>query len=162
VKADRRFANTSARESGGSGGDQIRAGVSPEQQEGAATMNTKKYMREYYRKRKAADPAWRRRAPTMRLTLTQARQEAVQNLRDAFNDLIGAFNDLIGLVEDAYGIDPCFAEELEQTKQEVIDEIITRYPWIDPGTFVELPDGKWTLLQNLRKKSGVRPTDADE
>lgn len=75
----------------------------------------------------------------------QSLQEAVQNLRDAFNDVIDVCK------QDIAGIDPCLAEEVERAKQQIIGQIIEAHPYADPGTFIELADGRWTTLQNPRK-----------
>jgi len=67
-------------------------------------------------------------------------QEAVQNLREAFNDVIEMHEQLY--------INP---DALERAKQEIIGQIIDACPDADPGTFVELADGQWTTLENIRK-----------
>jgi hypothetical protein len=71
------------------------------------------------------------------------KQEIVQNLRDAFNYTIDIAKEL--------NID---AEGLERAKQEIIGQIIDACPEADPGTFIRLTNGKWTLLATIRKYPG--------
>jgi hypothetical protein len=70
-------------------------------------------------------------------------QQIVQNLRDAFNDTIDIAKEL-----------NINAGELERAKQEIIGQIIDACPEADPGTFIRLTNGKWTLLATIRKYPG--------
>jgi hypothetical protein len=70
-------------------------------------------------------------------------QQIVQNLRDAFNDTIDIAEEL-----------NINAEELERAKQEIIGQIIDACPEADPGTFIQLTNGKWTMLEIIRKYPG--------
>jgi hypothetical protein len=68
------------------------------------------------------------------------KQEIVYNLRDAFNAAIEIANEL--------NID---GKALEQAKQDIIWQIIEACPEADPGTFVELANGRWTSFKNIRE-----------
>ena len=84
----------------------------------------------------------------MRLT---KKQKAVQKLRDAFNDVI-EFAKAGEFCNDEFDLD---ADKFEEAKQEIIGVIIDNCPAADPGTFIELADGRWTLLENIRNNPGA-------
>jgi hypothetical protein len=73
-------------------------------------------------------------------TTQEEKQAAVQNLREGFNDVIEIAKEL--------NVDPA---SLEDAKQAIIGQIVDACPEADPGTFIELADGRWTLLKHIRE-----------
>ena len=74
------------------------------------------------------------------MATAKQKQRTVYRLRHAFNDVID--------IADELNID---AEALEEAKQIVVGHILDACPDADPGTFVELADGRWTLLSTIRE-----------
>ena len=74
------------------------------------------------------------------MATAKEKQEAIYRLRQAFDGVIN--------IADELNID---AETLEKAKQLVVGEIIDACPDADPGTLVELADGRWTLLSTIRR-----------
>jgi hypothetical protein len=74
------------------------------------------------------------------MATAKQKQRAVYRLRHAFNDVID--------IADELNID---GETLEEAKRLIVGQIIDVCPDADPGTFVELADGRWTLLSTIRQ-----------
>ncbi len=86
----------------------------------------------------------------MRRMRRSAEIVAVEKLRDAFDRVIDLHEQL--------NIDPA---AFEAAKQEIIGEIIDACPESDPGTYIELADGRWTLLQRIRQHPDAYVRAAD-
>ena len=74
------------------------------------------------------------------MATAKQKQQAISRLRHAFDGVIN--------IADELNTD---AETLEKAKQLVVGQIIDACPDADPGTFVELADGRQTLLSTIRK-----------
>jgi hypothetical protein len=74
------------------------------------------------------------------MTTAKQKRQAIHHLRRAFDGVIDFADEL--------NID---AEAFEEAKQLIVGRIIDACPDADPGTFVELADGRRTLLSTIRK-----------
>jgi hypothetical protein len=74
------------------------------------------------------------------MTSAKQKRRAIYRLRQAFNNVID--------IADELNID---AGAVEEAKQLIVGQIIDACPDADPGTFVELADGRWTLLSTIRE-----------